>query len=183
MCYVPKTPSSPAIGKAPVRKPVRIAEPTLTTFINDDKIEILEKMLSMGNRPTAACAVAGVNYDLFRRWMARGGFPLSGTTTKDTISPEDAEEPYYSFAMRMKAAAAEAEVRAVNQIVTAGDRDWKAAAWLLEKSNPDEWAPEKKQSGIQIDAKSGVQIFLPDNGRGDNKDKEIIEGEFTDRDD
>ena len=176
---MPKTPSSPENGKS--RKPVRLVEPTRTAVIDDTKIELLERILAMGNKPSTACAVAGVNYDLFRRWMARGGYPLS-SANKEAITPDQAEEPYYSFAMRMIAAQAEAEVRAVNQIVTAGDRDWKAAAWMLEKSNPDEWAPEKKQSGIQIDAKSGVQIFLPDNGRGDSKDKEIIEGEFTDRD-
>lgn len=170
---MPKTPSSPAISK-----PVRIVEPTLTAKIDDTKIEVLCKALRMGNTNRNACALAGINYDLFRRWMALGGFPLSGTKERDVTSVEDAEEPYYSFAVNVTLARAQAEQRAVDQVIAAGDKDWRAAAWMLEKSNPDDWAPEKKQSSVNISG-SGVQIFLPDNGRGDVKEKEIIEGQVV----
>jgi len=155
-------------------------------LIDETKTEVLCRALIMGNTHTTACKLANINYDLFRRWMALGGHPLSATKKNDVVDPGLAEEPYATFARAVVEAKATAESRAVNQIIAAGDRDWKAAAWYLEKSNPDEWAPEKKNASIQIGTTSGVQIFLPDNGRADaNKALEantIIEGEIREID-
>lgn len=160
-------------------KAIQLAEPKPVTAITPDKIEVLCRALMMGNTHTNACRLAAINYDLFRRWMALGGYPLGGGKNSVQIDPDEAEEPYASFAQSVVQAKAVAEERAINQVIAAGDRDWKAAAWYLEKTNPDEWAPEKKNASIQIGTTSGVQIFLPDNGRGD---KEIIEGEIRELD-
>lgn len=162
-------------------KPVLRPTPSFSLAIDEPKIEVLCRALALGNTHTNACRLAGISYDLFRRWMALGGHPLSAAKQQDVVAVEEAVEPYYSFAMRVVQARAAAEERAIHQVISAGDRDWRAAAWFLEKTNPEEWAPEKKQASIQIGTTSGVQIFLPDNGRGDAK--EIIEGEIRELDD
>ena len=150
--------------------------PASNQTIDEHKIRTLRKAISMGNSFASACALAEVDYDLCRRWMALGGYPLSGRETKDAISPDNAEEPYRSFAAVMRSAAAEAEDRAVQQVMSAGNRDWRASAWWLERRNPDEWAAQK-EAAVKVATTGGVQIFLPDNGR--ESGHEIIEAEGT----
>jgi hypothetical protein len=177
---VPKTSSSP--GRPPGRPRGSIKQhavvnplslvPDTNSAIDEHKIRTLRKAISMGNSFSSACALAEVDYDLCRRWMALGGYPLSGHSTKDSVSVEEAEEPYKSFAQVMRTAAAEAEDRAVQQVMSAGNRDWRASAWWLEKRNPDDWATQKEAS-VKVASTGGIQIFLPDNGR--EKEHEIIE--------
>ena len=159
-------PSSPA-----KRKPDPL-EPTPTHYIDDSKIETLCTALELGNSYTNACAIAMIRYDVFKRWMELGGYPLIPPKTKDVITPETAEEPYASFVMRVHASVALAESRAVNQLVSAGDRDWRAAAYWLERRRGAEWsAPEKESRNTPHVTQ--VQVYLPDNGRSDST--EIIE--------
>jgi hypothetical protein len=152
-------PSKPRGPKAVVMKPVE------ERVIDTAKTELMARGVGLGLSFASACKLAGVNYDTFSRWMTRGGAPLSakkdGFEFADDYEPE---EPYHQFAVLMVQAYAEAEMRAVQQIVSAGDRDWRAAAHWLSKQRPDEWG-EKKDATLQIATTSGVQIFLPDNGR------------------
>ena len=173
---MPKTNSSLDKERRPRYKAVEANAliPVSHQHIDEHKIRTLRKAISLGNSFSTACDLAEVNYNLCRRWMALGGYPLSGQETKDSIKPEDAQEPYKSFASVMRTAAAEAESRAVQQVVSAGNRDWRAASWWLERRKPDEWSPQKEAS-IKVATTGGVQIFLPDNGR--ETGPEIIEAE------
>ena len=170
---MPKRTSSPGRGR--YTSPTALI-PSSVQSIDEHKIRTLRKAISLGNTFSTACAVAEVDYDLCRRWMALGGYPLSGRETKDSVRPEDAQEPYKTFASVMRAAAAEAEDRAVQQVVSAGNRDWRASAFWLERRNPDEWAAQK-EAQVKVATTGGVQIFLPDNGRELGPD--IIETEGT----
>jgi hypothetical protein len=173
MFSVPKTRSLRDRNRA--ADPVALI-PRSTQTIDEHKIRTLRKAISLGNTFHAACALAEVDYDLCRRWMAMGGYPLSGKETKDAITPENAEEPYRSFASVMRGAAAEAENRAVQQIVNAGDRDWRASAFWLERQRPEDWAAQKEAS-VKVATTGGIQIFLPDNGR--ERESSIIDTEGT----
>lgn len=104
-----------------------------------------------------------------------GGYPLSGTETKNAISPDDAEEPYKGFAQAVHTARAQAESTAVTQIQMAGYKDWRAALAWLERTNPDDWGVKKEANNTVISS-GGIQIILPDNGRDR---PEIIDAEGT----
>ena len=46
---------------------------------------------------------------------------------------------------RIDKARSRARVKMVASIVRAAEKDWKAAAWFLERSSPDDWARRSKQ--------------------------------------
>ena len=48
---------------------------------------------------------------------------------------------YRDFALRLHAAQAEAEIDLVETLNEAASRDWKAAAWKLERKYPDRYGP------------------------------------------
>lgn len=52
--------------------------------------------------------------------------------------------PYVLFAIGMRKAKAQATVDALTGIIDAGKKDWKAYAWYLERTAPDEFG--RKQS-------------------------------------
>jgi len=49
-------------------------------------------------------------------------------------------EPFAGFAARLERATAEAESRSVLAVVKAAKRDWRAAAWMLERRWPQRYA-------------------------------------------
>ena len=149
--------------------------PENTRQIDASRIRVLIEALKLGNTFRNSCAVASVDYDLARRWMAIGGLPLSGEKIKDYVDHDEAQEPYKTFAQAVRTAMADAESTAVANIHNAGSKDWRAAAFLLERRNPEEWGV-KKESGNTVISSGGIQIFLPDNGR---ERPEIIEVEGT----
>jgi hypothetical protein len=87
-------------------------------------------ILQAGGYTATAVNVAGVARSTFTEWMDRGD--------PDGTAKENA--PYREFRERVEQAMAEGETRNVALIARAGSKDWKAAAWLLERRHPDRWA-------------------------------------------
>lgn len=95
----------------------------------------IEALFRAGNYTVTVCAAAGVARSTFNGWMKRG---------------EGAAEPYRGFRVAVDQARAVGEARNVAQIAQAAAKDWKAAAWLLERSAPDRWArPARKDDDPQ----------------------------------
>lgn len=86
------------------------------------------QIIKAGGFQESAAAAAGISRRTFYSWLARG----------DSDAPED--EPYREFREAVERAKAEAESRHVVLISSAAAKDWKAAAWLLERHNPERWA-------------------------------------------
>jgi len=104
-----------------------MARPTkLTTEVEE---RILQAIRS-SNYPQTAAAFAGVHRSSYFRWMERGD--PSGTAAAD--------RRYRAFRAGVEQAQAEAEVRDVTMIAKAGERDWRARAWSLERRHPERWA-------------------------------------------
>ena len=84
-----------------------------------------------------AAALVGVSPATVREWIRRG----EGTDDR----PE--AEPYATFATATGKARAEGDVAMVAVINSAAeDGQWRAAAWLLERRNPQQWGRGAQRS-------------------------------------
>jgi hypothetical protein len=111
------------LGK-PYSSPGRPAK--LTKDVIDQVVEILR----FGGYAETAVAAAGISKRTFQRWLERG----------DPEGTKKADEPYRRFREAIDQAMAEGEAANVQLIRQAARSDWKAAAWLLERRQPDKWA-------------------------------------------
>lgn len=80
------------------------------------------KHISEGVLPETACAIEGVNPRSYYRWMQAG-------------ESDDAE--YRQFCQLIKEAKGAATKRRIMRIEKASEDSWQAAAWLLERTEPD----------------------------------------------
>ena len=106
---------------APVGRPAKL---------DDEVAGRLIEVLRMGGYAETAAAVAGISRQTFYNWLERG----------DPEGRAEADAPFREFRERVEAARAEGEARNVGLIARAASKDWKAAAWMLERQYPDRWA-------------------------------------------
>jgi hypothetical protein len=115
-----------------VPRPLTFREPTAGTVVR-----AVEAGLSL----RAACRVAGVPGRTVRGWIQRGA----------EIDRRDGEsmDPLAVFARRVDAAKAMAAVNTIN-----ASKDWKAAAWMLERLYPEDYGPGRglEELARQVDA-------------------------------
>lgn len=83
-----------------------------------------------GNYPDVAARSAGVHRSTFYRWLSRG----------DPDGKKASDGRYRAFRDSVEQASAEAETRDVTLIAEAGEKDWRAAAWRLERKHSARWA-------------------------------------------
>lgn len=147
---------------------VRMSRPpgTFSPLADQSQLDSYFAALTAGNGIETAAAYAGLIPRTVWRWLARGKDAAS--VAEDNGNPIPAEErEYVDFAARTSAARAQAKVRNVQIIQTAArltqvvDRqgnpvfnadgspviaagDWKAAAWMLERTYPDEYGPKQR---------------------------------------
>ena len=88
--------------------------------------ECILMALRRGSFPSTAAEAAGVPKQTFSDWMRKGARQRRGI--------------YKEFYERVLEAMAEGEIRALGKVQAAADRDWKAAAWLLERRFRARWA-------------------------------------------
>ena len=90
--------------------------------------EIQQKIvwaLRLGNYRKSAAEYAGVSERTLCDWMRRG--------------TEETHGAYADFCQEVVAAEQAAEIRALGVIQQAAKRDWKAAAWFLERKHPERY--------------------------------------------
>ena len=83
-----------------------------------------------GNYQDIAAQHAGITAATFYNWMVKG---------------EAGKGQYLEFFDAVKKAQADAEVRNIAIIGSAAEKTWQAAAWLLERRNPDRWGNKEKR--------------------------------------
>lgn len=106
---------------APVGRPAKLDDAVTVTMV---------EILRFGGYVETAAAAAGVARATFHAWIERGG--AEGTKAEDA--------PYREFRERIELARAEGEAHNVELIAKAATKDWKAAAWMLERQFPERWA-------------------------------------------
>ena len=87
-------------------------------------ISSLCRGLRDGNSRTVSCLRAGITIRTLQRWIQRA---------------EDGEQKYVEIRDQVEQAEALSAQNAVELILKAGHKDWRAAAWFLERRFPDDW--------------------------------------------
>jgi transposase-like protein len=138
-----------------------MARPTLFTAARAALIirTIRETGCSLG----AAARVAGIGESTLRDWRKRGADELSQSEDPAEPMPERAPESFGEFVVALEQALAGIESMLTKCLVDAAAKDWRAAAWWLERRRPetyganptaDDKAPEPRVEYRFIDAKA-----------------------------
>lgn len=106
------------------------------TKLDEQVIERIVDVIRAGGYTKTAVAAAGIGLSTFHDWLERG----------DPERRSKADQPFREFRDRIEQAKAEGEARNVALIANAARKDWKAAAWLLERHFPDRWAGPRGRS-------------------------------------
>lgn len=121
--------------------------------LTDELHADLVKWIQAGNYIETAAILCGINKASVYNWLKRGRTARSGK--------------YKLFFDAVRQAQAKSEARLVNIVEMAAKRDWKAAAWRLERKFPNRYGRQTKH---EVSGKGGAPvqsavIYLPDNGR------------------
>lgn len=105
-----------------------------------------------------SCELLHISRQTYFQWLKRA---------------KSGEEPFASFVRMLAAADARKTARLISGIERHGEKDWKALAWILERSNREEFGKTKRVDvNHQVSGKVQVEAVarLPDNQR---KDKNV----------
>jgi hypothetical protein len=100
--------------------------------------------LRAGAHMEQAATFAGVHRATVHRWLARG-------------ESDDAPERFRDFAAAVREAEAGFEIASLALIARAGDEDWRARAWLVERRHPRRWGRRK---ALELSGPDGEPIQL-----------------------
>jgi hypothetical protein len=104
--------------------------PGRPTRLTKDVVEEILDILRVGGYAETAAAAVGISPRTWQHWIKRG----------DPDGTKQADRPYREFREQVEQAVAEGEAACVAAIRQASAKDWKAAAWMLERQQPDKWA-------------------------------------------
>jgi len=105
--------------------------------------KILE-VLREGNFREVAARAAGITGRTLKRWMAAG--------------KDEPEGPFGAFHRAVLEAEKDAEEKAVRTIRAAGEKDWRALAFFLERRFPERWG--RRDPRIELTGKNGAPIEM-----------------------
>lgn len=148
----------------PKKKPGRQSK--LTTEL----IAKIRGYVAAGNTFKIACQLCRISETIFYKWMG-------ATDSSDPLILE--------LIQSVKEATAEAEAAMVARVRDASRENWTAAAWMLERRNPEVWgrrdtikAEHSGPNGAPLQTQSQLVIYMPDNGRSVKVEpKQLTDGE------
>ena len=108
----------------PKKPPLKPGRPCLLTKPRE---AILLKAIEAAMPLKHAAMLAGISYDTLNRWRIKGESELARPEFRD-------------FCKSLRRSEAVAMQRLVTVVREAGEKDWKAATWMLERRFPDEFA-------------------------------------------
>jgi hypothetical protein len=120
------------------KKRKKIGQPTaLTPAVQSE----LLTMLTTGAYIEHDCQAVGIAPSTYYLWMSRG------QAFKDAVAsgekPNKLDEPYMEFLEAMTRARGRTSTRVSGLVLKAAERDWRAGAWWLERSFPNEWGRKR----------------------------------------
>lgn len=147
------------------------------TKLTEEVIERAVKAIKAGNYNVVAAQFAGVSEVTFYAWIQKGESAERKSLNDETLS--DDELLYLKFLKSIRSARNELEVRHTLSVNKAAERDWRAAAWFLERSFPSRWGRNLRAEVTGRDGKA-IPVSLSwaeavkaahraDAGRGDSE--------------
>jgi hypothetical protein len=120
--------------------------------LTDPKVTLLLKALQGGNYIEVACSYAGLHYATLYRWLERGR--AERASQEQGNEPDEHESQYLELCEAVEKARADAVLRNVTIIQqAAGNGQWQAAAWWLERSMPQQYGRR-----VQAEVTSTVSV-------------------------
>lgn len=112
-------------------------------LLDEDTQERILAVLKSGGYVETAAAVAGVAKQTFYNAIERG-HPDGALADPDAKEPKRVlrkdDQPFREFREKVEQAQAEGETLNLGLIQRAAAKDWKAAAWILERTRPQRYA-------------------------------------------
>jgi hypothetical protein len=122
--------------------------------LNDPKVKLFLNALKGGNYIEVACSYAGLAPSTVYRWLERGRAERASQEIGN--KPDAQEKQYLEICEAVEKARADAVLRNVTIIQqAAGNGQWQAAAWWLERSMP-------QQYGRRIQAEVATTVSVTD---------------------
>jgi len=106
------------------------------------RVERFMQALSTLASMRVCCSYAGISTRTLSRWLENG--------RRDREQRQDDDEPtsiYETFLQQYERVSAESELRALGHIQLAGEKNWTAFAWLLERRRPDDYSRKWLRDG------------------------------------
>ena len=95
-------------------------------------IEAICNLTTEGLPVISVCESVGITRETFYDWIQRG-------------YTDDATDLQREFSDRVTRARGAGKLKHVRNLLAAGDEDWKAAAWILERTAPDEFGKRERR--------------------------------------
>lgn len=135
-------------------------KPVLTPKI----IKVIYELIANGEFDKSVASHIGVSEVSWHNWKRKGREVQEKVEKEEHYKPTEREQLYLDFYQSLTKAYAEAEMNAINSIRKASEKDWKAAAWFLERRFRGKWGRIAKETGTTPEH---LQKFLE--GRGIEK--------------
>lgn len=98
--------------------------------VTPEQFKQMAQLLSIGLTVTDVCTVVGISRETFYKWRAVGQ------------QSTDRDDPLRKFADAVAAGKASAKAHALGQVTKGMAKDWKAGAWYLGVTYPQEFGPK-----------------------------------------
>lgn len=116
--------------------------------------KICQYMAAANNFETAAAA-SGISRSTAFRWQARGREEIARLNRPGT-RPRSTEEKYVDFVEKTEQARATADAALVVIVRAAAPKTWQAAAWLLERRDPQRWGRVTRELAKPVEQAAAI---------------------------
>ncbi len=152
------------------------------------------QFIAAGNYIGVACKAAGIDHATYDRWLVKAEQNKSSIYAKfaEAVKRAESEAETRNVLLIAKMAAGGSPVRRTTRYdrqgnVVAVDEqlaqpNWQAAAWLLERKNPERWGRRERQEVVYPDgAPQPTFIIRGPNGTGNLTADELAERSKSNR--
>lgn len=112
-----------------------MSRPTKLTPLRQER---LLEAIRKGAPYATACLYAGIHYATMRRWLV-----AAESEGPEGVSKRELRA-FREFREALLAAEGEAAMALLGDVRKAGEKDWKASAWLLQRRYPDEFGERRE---------------------------------------
>lgn len=156
---LPEPPEAPqrAVGgpEGPENVDRRLRPVTPPTTISRRLVDQIMLDLASGAPLDAVAGRTGASRSAVYKWKARGE-ELAALAEAEEIDPEELssrDRLCLELALSIEDARSSVIVSAVAAIRSAFRRDWRSAAWYMERTDPENWGrPYRQRTGEQVEA-------------------------------